>query len=154
MFDNNEDDLQFDENQLKILEDLKSANEDTPASRTNKTIENNSSHNISKVLLEQLLDIDKSSQKSDQIEKIQQNKENARYLPNYDGDEPDVVRKSENPNKKRNKNEKRLLEIIKNNKSKGNDDLDKIEEQMFAIELNEEKDFEKPLSPLNAKVNK
>jgi len=59
-----------------------------------------------------------------------------------------VVRKSENPNKrKRSKNDQRIQEIIRKEKSKGRDDLDKIEEQILNDDIDDIK-FENPLPKL------
>lgn len=116
----NNEDLSLDEDQKKMLENLKSSHNDL--SMHSKKEEMNMTN------------------KAKQYEKP-----NIKPISTEDDF---IIRKSENPNRKRSKNEERLLEIIKI-KSKGMDDIDKLEQQMLAEEMeNEESEFLKPLPQL------
>lgn len=103
----NDNDITLDEEQKKILAELKSSQGDTSQS--------NNFQSAPPLMIE---------------------------------DDDVVIKTSENPNKRKsNKNEQRLLEIIKKNKSKGMDDIDKLEEEIMAVE--DEHVYDKPLPDAN-----
>lgn len=126
--------MSLDEQQKKILEDLKSSKESVPV----QVDSNSPTPKIPDRVQEQTPELKIEAKPVPQP-------------PLIDFDEP-VMKQSENPNRrKNNKYDERVREIINKDKSKGKDDLDEVEKQMLAVQDDSDDiNFEKPLtSPEN-----